>query len=124
VEGCGIGPLDRRDHVGESPAMNILLVGSGGREHALAWKIKQSPLVQRLVAAPGNPGMAGLAELREVKPTDVEGLTMLAREIRADLVVIGPEVSKSTSKGVAQPAPRSRWKASKLLREALSGGRF
>jgi phosphoribosylamine---glycine ligase len=73
--------------------MNILLVGSGGREHALAWKIAASPLVKRLVAAPGNPGMAAQAELRDVKPTDVDGLVALAREIAADLVVIGPEVS-------------------------------
>jgi phosphoribosylamine--glycine ligase len=73
--------------------MNILLVGSGGREHALAWKIGQSPLLSRLVCAPGNPGMASLAEVRDVKATDVEGLLALAREIAADLVVIGPEVS-------------------------------
>jgi phosphoribosylamine--glycine ligase len=73
--------------------MNILLVGSGGREHALAWKIAQSPLVTRLVAAPGNPGLAKLAEVREVRATDVDGLLALAREIAADLVVIGPEVS-------------------------------
>mgnify|MGYP001249953993 CR=1 FL=1 len=71
--------------------MNILLVGSGGREHALAWKIAASPLVTRLVAAPGNPGMAAQAELRDVSATDVEGLVALAREIAADLVVIGPE---------------------------------
>ena len=50
--------------------MNILLVGSGGREHALAWKIAQSPLVKRLVIAPGNPGMEKLGELRAVKVTD------------------------------------------------------
>jgi len=73
--------------------MNILLVGSGGREHALAWKIAQSPLVKRLVAAPGNPGMAQLAEVRDVAATDVVGLLALAREIAADLVVIGPELS-------------------------------
>jgi phosphoribosylamine--glycine ligase len=73
--------------------MNILLVGSGGREHALAWKIAQSPLATRLVAAPGNPGMARHAELRAVAATDVDGLVALAREIAADLVVIGPEVS-------------------------------
>ncbi len=72
--------------------MNILLVGSGGREHALAWKIAQSPLVTRLVAAPGNPGMARHAELRpEFKVTDAEGLAALAREMKADLVVVGPE---------------------------------
>ncbi|MBT9471092.1 MAG: phosphoribosylamine--glycine ligase [Pseudomonadota bacterium] len=73
--------------------MNILLVGSGGREHALAWKIAASPLVKRLVIAPGNPGMASLGELRALKATDVPALVALAQEIAADLVVIGPEVS-------------------------------
>jgi phosphoribosylamine--glycine ligase len=71
--------------------MNILLVGSGGREHSLAWKIAASPLVRRLVATPGNPGMAAQCELREVAATDVAGLVALAGEIAADLVVIGPE---------------------------------
>ncbi|MCF8506225.1 MAG: phosphoribosylamine--glycine ligase [Caulobacter sp.] len=71
--------------------MNILLVGSGGREHALAWKIAQSPLLTRMVAAPGNPGIAGLCEIRPLNATDVEGLVALAKEIAADLVVIGPE---------------------------------
>lgn len=73
--------------------MNILLVGSGGREHSLAWKIAASPLVKRLVAAPGNPGMAAQCELRNVSATDVDGLVALAKEIAADLVVIGPESS-------------------------------
>jgi len=73
--------------------MNILVVGSGGREHALAWKIAQSPMTRRLVCAPGNPGMASVGELRDVKPTDVDGLIKLAREIEADLVVIGPETA-------------------------------
>ena len=73
--------------------MNILLVGSGGREHALAWKLRQSPLLTRLVIAPGNPGMERLGELRPVKVTDVENLVALAREIAADLVVVGPEAS-------------------------------
>ena len=71
--------------------MNILLIGSGGREHALAWKIAQSPLLTRLVAAPGSPGIAQLCEIRPVKATDVAGLAALAREIAADLVVVGPE---------------------------------
>ena len=73
--------------------MNVLLVGSGGREHALAWKIRQSPRLTRLVAAPGNPGIAALAETADVKVTDVAGLTALAREVSADLVVIGPEAA-------------------------------
>lgn len=73
--------------------MNILIVGSGGREHSLAWKIAASPLVKRLVAAPGNPGMAAQCELRNVAATDVAGLVALAQEIAADLVVIGPETA-------------------------------
>ena len=73
--------------------MKSLLIGSGGREHALAWKIADSPLVSRIVCAPGNPGMALLGECRDVAVTDVEGLVALAREIAADLVVVGPEAS-------------------------------
>ena len=73
--------------------MNVLLIGSGGREHALAWKIAQSPLLTRLVAAPGNPGMAAVCETRPVSVTDVEGLLAVAREMAADLVVVGPEAS-------------------------------
>ncbi len=84
--------------------MNILLVGSGGREHALAWKIAASPLVKRLVAAPGNPGMAAQCELRNVPATDVEALTALAREVAADLVVIGPESAVAVGLGDALQA--------------------
>ncbi len=80
--------------------MIILLVGSGGREHALAWKIAQSPLVRKLVIAPGNPGMVELGELRPgVKADDADGLAALAREIKADLVVVGPE--SALEKGLA-----------------------
>src|SRR3954471_1658883 len=82
--------------------MNILLVGSGGREHALAWKIAASPLVTRLVAAPGNPGMAAQCELAAVAATDVPGLIALAREIAADLLVIGPE--RAVAAGLADAA--------------------
>jgi phosphoribosylamine--glycine ligase len=74
--------------------MIILLVGSGGREHALAWKIAASPLTKRLVIAPGNPGMEKLGELRSgLKADDADGLAALAREIKADLVVVGPETA-------------------------------
>jgi phosphoribosylamine--glycine ligase len=73
--------------------MNILLVGSGGREHALAWKIMQSPLVTRLVCAPGNPGIAALCETRAIAAGDIEGLLSFARDMAADLVVIGPETT-------------------------------
>lgn len=71
--------------------MNVLLVGSGGREHALAWKLSRSPDLSRLVCAPGNPGVAAVCEIRPVAVADVEGLAALAVEIAADLVVVGPE---------------------------------
>jgi phosphoribosylamine--glycine ligase len=79
--------------------MNILLVGGGGREHALAWKIKTSPELKRLVVAPGNPGIEEVAEVRDVAATDVDGLIALAKEIAADLVVVGPEAA--LEKGLA-----------------------
>ena len=79
--------------------MNILLIGSGGREHALAWKIAASPLVTRLVATPGNPGMAKICDTRSIKVTDVEALVALAIELSADLVVVGPE--SALEKGLA-----------------------
>ena len=71
--------------------MNVLLVGGGGREHALAWKLAQSPRLTRLVCAPGSVGIAALCETRPAGTADVEALTALAREIAADLVVVGPE---------------------------------
>ena len=72
--------------------MRILVVGAGGREHALAWKISQSPLVRTVFCAPGNPGMAQVAQLVPVRADDVEGLVREARALRVDLVVVGPEV--------------------------------
>ncbi|MFG2056524.1 phosphoribosylamine--glycine ligase [Micromonospora sp. NPDC048930] len=71
--------------------MRVLLVGGGGREHALALGLAADPSVEALVAAPGNPGIAGVAELREVNPTDPASVAALAVEVAADLVVIGPE---------------------------------
>jgi phosphoribosylamine--glycine ligase len=73
--------------------MNILLVGSGGREHALAWKILRSPSAPRLICAPGNPGIAGLCETRPIKADDIDGLVALGRDMAADLVVIGPDAT-------------------------------
>jgi len=71
--------------------MRVLLVGSGGREHALAWKLAQSSRMGELHAAPGNPGIGGLAQLHDIGVGDLEQLTELAGRLRADLVVIGPE---------------------------------
>lgn len=71
--------------------MRILVIGSGGREHALAWKIAQSPLVKELWAAPGNPGIGRVARLLDVKGEDLEGVARAVREHAIDLVVVGPE---------------------------------
>ncbi len=71
--------------------MNILLIGSGGREHALAWKMAQSPLVDVVHSAPGNPGMDEVGPCFDVAADDVDGLVKLALQIEPDLVVIGPE---------------------------------
>jgi len=71
--------------------VKVLLVGSGGREHALAWKLSQAPDLDELHAAPGNPGIATLGRCHPVRAEDGEGLLALARSLEADLVVIGPE---------------------------------
>jgi phosphoribosylamine---glycine ligase len=71
--------------------MKLLLIGSGGREHALAWKLAASPSVSELLIAPGNPGMEALGTLVPVKADDVEGLAALARARDVGLVVVGPE---------------------------------
>jgi phosphoribosylamine---glycine ligase len=71
--------------------VKVLLVGSGGREHALAWKLSQAPDLEELHAAPGNPGIAQLGRCHPVHAEDGEGLLNLARSLDADLVVVGPE---------------------------------
>ena len=71
--------------------VDVLVVGSGGREHALAWKLAQSPLLGRLHAAPGNPGIAELGACHPVRPEDGEAVLDLCRQLGIDLVVIGPE---------------------------------
>ncbi len=71
--------------------MRVLVVGSGGREHALAWKLAQSPSLGDLHAAPGNPGIAKLGECHPIRAEDGEGLLALAGSLGVDLVVIGPE---------------------------------
>ncbi|MFZ5590458.1 MAG: phosphoribosylamine--glycine ligase, partial [Bacillota bacterium] len=72
--------------------MKILVVGSGGREHALVWKIAQSPLVKKIYCAPGNPGIAQLAQCVPVAAEDINGLLALARQEQIDLTVVGPEM--------------------------------
>jgi phosphoribosylamine---glycine ligase len=71
--------------------VRVLIVGSGGREHALAWKLSQSSMLTELHAAPGNPGIAALGTCHPVRAEDSEGLLELARALEVDLAVIGPE---------------------------------
>jgi phosphoribosylamine--glycine ligase len=71
--------------------MNILLLGSGGREDALAWRLRQSPSCDKLLAAPGTPGIARWADCVAIDPCDAAAVRELAREQKIDLVVVGPE---------------------------------
>ncbi|WP_323761543.1 phosphoribosylamine--glycine ligase [Maricaulis sp.] len=72
--------------------MKVLVVGSGGREHALVWKIAQSPLVSSILAAPGSVAISELATCHHIPVSDLDGLVDLARTEAVDLVVVGPEV--------------------------------
>jgi phosphoribosylamine---glycine ligase len=72
--------------------MKILVVGGGGREHALVWKIVQSPLVETVYCAPGNPGIAQLADCVHIAADDIDALLDFARAEQVDLTVVGPEV--------------------------------
>ena len=71
--------------------MKVLLIGAGGREHALGWKIAQSPLLTKLYLAPGNPGLKPLGETLSIAADDVDALVAAARSKNVDLVVVGPE---------------------------------
>ena len=72
--------------------MNVLLIGSGGRESALAWKIAQSPKLTKLYAAPGNPGIADIAQNLNIKVSDFDGIAKAVKDNDISLVVVGPEV--------------------------------
>jgi len=75
--------------------MKVLVIGGGGREHALVWKIRQSARVSRVYCAPGNAGIGELAELVPLTPDDVPGLRRFAEQERIDLTVVGPELPLS-----------------------------
>ena len=72
--------------------MKVLVIGNGGREHALAWRLKDSPRVAELFIAPGNPGMAELGTLVPIKPTEVDQLADFAQKHAIDLTIVGPEI--------------------------------
>ncbi|HVG48891.1 MAG TPA: phosphoribosylamine--glycine ligase [Rubellimicrobium sp.] len=88
--------------------MNILILGSGGREHALAWAVKQNPKCDRLIAAPGNPGIAQVAECAALDILDGDAVAQFCAENAVDLVIVGPEAPLAA--GVAD-----RLRASEIL---------
>ena len=71
--------------------MKILVIGSGGREHALAWKLRQSPHAERIFCAPGNAGTAEIAQNVAIAASDLDALVRFAKENRVDLTVVGPD---------------------------------
>ncbi len=71
--------------------MKVLVIGSGGREHAIVWKLKQSPRISKLYCAPGNGGIAGLAELVPIRATDLDNLVDFAKREQIDLVFVAPD---------------------------------
>jgi phosphoribosylamine--glycine ligase len=113
--------------------MKVLVVGGGGREHALVWKLARSPMVKRILAAPGNAGISRLAGTVPIPAHDVEGLARLAEDQECDLTVVGPEVPLTLGvvdlfmeRGLAVFGPTragamiegSKWFAKELMREA------
>src|SRR5947209_7308917 len=87
--------------------MKVLVIGSGGREHALVWKLKQSPRVQKIYCAPGNGGISNEAECVPVDHKSLESLVTLTNQLRPDLTVIGPEVPLQL--GVVDEFTRRGW---------------
>ncbi len=87
--------------------MKVLLIGGGGREHALAWKLSQSAKVEKIWCAPGNAGIAALAECVNVDSGDVAALIALAEKIQPDLTVVGPELPLVN--GIADEFTRRKW---------------
>ena len=113
--------------------MRVLIVGGGGREHALAWKLAQSPRCEAVLAAPGNAGTAQLGENLNLRDSDIDGICAAALDRRIDLVVVGPEaplaaglVDALTQRGIAvfgptQVAARiesSKWYAKSIMQSA------
>jgi len=72
--------------------MKVLVIGSGGREHALVWKLRQSPRITKIYCAPGNGGISGEAECVPVEQKSIESIVALANQLRPNLTVVGPEL--------------------------------
>ena len=95
--------------------MKVLVIGSGGREHALCWKLRQSPRLTELYCAPGNPGIAALADLVPIPADEVHQLADFAQDLRVDLTIVGPElpltlgiVDEFTSRGLEIFGPKQQ----------------
>ena len=95
--------------------MRVLVVGSGGREHALCWAISSSPLCDALFCAPGNPGIADEAACVDIAATDNDGILKLCKKEKIDFVVVGPEaplvgglVDKLEAAGIAAFGPTAK----------------
>src|SRR5579885_704475 len=111
--------------------MRILVVGGGGREHALVWKLAQSPQAEALFCAPGNAGIAALATCVPIAPGDVDGLVRFAERERIDLTVVGPElpltlglVDRFAARGLRAFGPTAaaaRLEGSKVFAKELLG---
>ena len=113
--------------------MRVMVVGGGGREHALAWAISRSPSCDELICAPGNAGTAALGENLAIRDSDIAGLVHAALALRVDLVVVGPEaplaaglVDALDARGVLAFGPRrdaaelesSKWFAKSVMQQA------
>lgn len=95
--------------------MKILIIGSGGREHAIAWKMAQSPLAEKIYCAPGNGGIASIAECVPIKPSDIDGIVRFCIDNKIDLVVVAPDdplvagmVDELECAGIRAFGPRKR----------------
>src|ERR1039457_5166598 len=89
--------------------MKVLVLGSGGREHALGWKLRQSPRISQLYCAPGNGGIADAAEGLAADPQSPDSITRLAARLQPDLTVVGPELPLTL--GVVDEFTRRGWPA-------------
>ena len=88
--------------------MKVLVLGGGGREHALVWKLRQSPRISQLYCAPGNGGIAEEAECRPADLKSLESITALAAQLKPDLTVVGPELPLTL--GVVDEFLRRGWR--------------
>ncbi len=113
---------------GGARALRVLVVGSGGREHALCWAISSSPLCDALFCAPGNPGIADEAACVDIAATDNDGILKLCKKERIDFVVVGPEaplvgglVDKLEAAGIAAFGPTAAGRRARRLQGLHQG---